>query len=170
MAEQVVDEVPSLTNAEREYFLDKAAISPRRRFPKILHQPGDELNRVVNFMKMDTYMIPHLHPGVEKIEHIHLLSGKFAVFFFNDDGAVDDIKIVSEQDRIKVIKVPAFRWHTYLMLSESVVSYETMMGRYYPQTWKSNAVWAPSEDSSESRDYLKYLRDKHQIFEKSGRL
>jgi len=57
-----------------------------------------------------------------------------------------------------MIAVPAFTWHTYVMLSPSVITYETMMGKYDSQTWKSFAGYAPSENSSDSYTYLRQLK------------
>jgi hypothetical protein len=39
-----------------------------------------------------------------------------------------------------------------------VVSYETMMGRFDPKTWKTLAKWAPRENTYESNSYLESLR------------
>jgi hypothetical protein len=45
------------------------------------------------------------------------------------------------------------------MLSDSAVTYETMMGRYEPATWKEFAQWAPAENSTGSGAYLQALKD-----------
>jgi len=44
------------------------------------------------------------------------------------------------------------------MLTENVITYETMMGIYQPETWKKFAGWAPRENTLESIDYLALLR------------
>jgi len=57
--------------------------------------------------------------------------------------------------------VPPFlheRW-TYVMLTESTITYETMMGVYNPKTWKRFAPWAPREGTTERETYLMSLRD-----------
>ena len=82
------NQIPELQSSEIKEGIDKANASDRRRFPKILHQQGDEFNRVINFMMEDSYMQPHLHPGEEKIEKIYIIEGRLAVFFFDDAGAV----------------------------------------------------------------------------------
>ena len=151
--------IPKLSPFEISEFLQKAANSPRRRYPKILHKPGDKFNRVINFMMEDTYMQPHLHPGEEKIEKIYLVQGKFAILVFNDQGNVEIILIV-EKGKTENVEIPAFTWHTYVMLSENVVTYETMMGKYYPETWKTFAYWAPDENTKKSIPYLNELKQK----------
>ena len=55
--------------------------------------------------------------------------------------------------------MPAFTWHTYAITSDVAVTYETMMGKYNPSTWKKFAEWAPKEQSEESVNFLKRLHD-----------
>ncbi len=149
--------IPKLSSTEIQKYLQKAADSHRRRYPKILHTPGAEFNQVFNFMMEDTYMQPHLHPGEEKIEKMYLVQGCFAILFFNVIGKVEKISIL-ERGECEFIEIPAFSWHTYVILSESVVSYETMMGKFDPETWKTLANWAPGENTPESKSYLELLK------------
>ena len=149
--------IPMLSSGGMQECLKKAADSPRRRYPKILHQPGAEFNQVFNFMMEDTYMQPHLHPGEEKIEKMYLVQGSFAVLFFNNKGKVKKVSVL-EKGGCEYIEIPAFTWHTYVMLTESAVSYETMMGKFDPETWKTLADWAPGENTDESIDYLNELK------------
>lgn len=152
------DQIPRLGDSEIDEWLTRAAESPRRRVPNILHAPGDEFNRVVNFMLHDSYMQPHLHPGDEKIERIYPLRGKLAVLFFDDTGAVERV-VTAERGGVECVEVPAFTWHTYVMLTDSVVTYETMMGEYEPKTWKEMAQWAPAEGTREAERYLAGLKE-----------
>lgn len=151
------NEIPALTNQEKQEGLKSAESSSRRRFPKILHKPGAEFNQVFNFNMQDTYMQPHLHPGEEKNEEIHVIEGKMAVIYFDDAGKISKVTVL-EKERQTMIRVPAFTWHTYVMLTDTAISYETMMGKYDPKTWKHFAAWAPTEDSSASAQYLESLR------------
>ena len=150
-------QIPELSEQEISDGIAQAAGSKRARFPKLLHRPGDEFNRVFNFMMQDSYMQPHLHPGEEKIEQIHLVQGKVAVLFFDDQGAVKECTLL-KRGGIELVEVPAFTWHTYVMLSDYAISYETMMGVYNPKTWKKMAEWAPQEGSLESLEYLNLLK------------
>lgn len=152
-------EIPKLSSFEIKNCFLKATSSDRHRYPKILHKPGDEMNRVFNFMKENSYMQPHLHPGDEKIEKMHLIQGKFAVIFFDDEGEITSIEKL-EKNKQEYIEIPAFSWHTYVMLSEETICYETMMGKYDPDTWKKLANWAPQENLPESQAYLDLLKQK----------
>ena len=151
------NQIPIISTSEIREGIDKANASKRRRFPKILHNPGDEFNRVINFMMNDSYMQPHMHPGDEKIEYIYILEGRLAVFFFDDAGEIIKITIL-EKGGIEKIEVPAFTWHTYAMLTEYAITYETMMGKYDPQTWKYFFITAPLENSPEGLKYLILLQ------------
>jgi len=152
-------DIPQLSQEEISDYLARAANSEKRRFPKLLHSPGDEFNRVFNFIIEDSYMQPHLHPGPEKIEVIHIVQGRLAVLYFDDHGVVDDCMLL-QNGGVELIEVPAFRWHTYVMLTEHAITYETMMGVYRPETWKRMAEWSPSESTAESHEYLNSLRRK----------
>jgi len=156
------NQIPILHSSEIKDGINKANASERRRFPKILHNPGDEFNRVVNFMMNDSYMQPHLHPGEEKVEKIYIIEGRLAVFFFDDKGEIIGTTIL-EKGGIEMITVPAFTWHTYVILSDCAVTYETMMGKYDPQTWKNFFKIAPAENTEESISYLKKLQEKVRV-------
>lgn len=156
---QMDTKIPELSKQEIAEGLAQAIASKKSRSPKLLHRPGDEFNRAFNFMMPDSYMQPHLHPGKEKIERIHLVEGSVVVLFFNDQGVVKQC-VRLEKGGIELVEVPAFVWHTYVILSDYAISYETMMGVYEPETWKTFAVWAPQEGSVESVEYLNFLQGK----------
>lgn len=149
--------LPELTQEEIVIQFENAHESIRRRSPKILHEKGDYLNRVFNFIHDDSYMHPHLHPSEEKIEKMYLVKGSFALITFSDEGKVKETFILEKGGR-ESIEVPAFTWHTYVMLSKEVIVYETMEGVYEPSTWKEMASWAPSENSDEAASYLEMLK------------
>lgn len=146
-----------LSNEVVSDWMLRAEKSARNREALILHSPGDYHNRVYNFLLFDTYMQPHMHPGDEKIEVIRVLSGSLAALFFNDVGEIIQ-RMILEPKKCGVVEIPAYAWHTYVMLSNEVVTYETMNGVYDSATWKRLAEWAPSEHSKEAADYLRSLR------------
>jgi cupin fold WbuC family metalloprotein len=149
--------IPELSEQEIQDFLKLANGSERRRYPKLLHSPGDEFNCVFNFMMQDSYMQPHLHPSEEKIEKIYLVRGKVATLFFDEQGEIKK-GIVLENGGVELIEVPAFAWHTYVILTDYAVTYETMMGVYHPDTWKKTSGWAPLENTKDASIYLQRLR------------
>ena len=138
-------------------YLVIAQNSPKRRVPKVLHQPGAFFNQVINFVLADSYMQPHQHPAKEKIEEIWLMEGKMAVLFFDDQGKITQVVNLDPQLNNQ-IAIPAFAWHTYVTLSDHSISYETMNGVYDPATWKTFASWATTENTPESTTYLNQLK------------
>jgi len=151
-------EVPVLLNDELKIHFELATNSIRKRSPKILHKKGAYLNQVFNFILKDSYMHPHLHPGKEKIEKMYLIKGSFALILFNEVGQISQ-KIILEEGKLDFIEVPAFTWHTYVMLSDEVIIYETMEGIYEIDTWKKMASWAPIENSLDAENYLETLKN-----------
>lgn len=148
---------PKLSEQEINEGLHLASVSSRGRHPKILHKTGASFNEVFNFITRDSYMQPHMHPGAEKIETILLVKGRLIVLYFDDGGEV--VRTIElKNEGIDSIRVPAFTWHTYVVVSDEVVTYETMMGKYQPETWKRLAAWAPEENSLNSESYLYSLR------------
>jgi len=145
------------------HFFEVANESARRRSHKIMHAQGDYHNAVYNFMLQDSYMMPHLHPGEEKIEHIHVLIGELLMLFFNDSGVITSAKHLSASGDNLVI-VPSYTWHTYIMQSERVLTYETMDGVYHPDKWKQNAPWAVKEGNKESFSFFLKLQDQGASF------
>lgn len=150
--------IPELLEEEVAQYFKIAESSIRKRSPKILHEKGDYLNKVFNFILDDSYMHPHLHPGKEKIEKMHLIRGSFALVIFDENGGVQET-IVLEKGKKEYIAVPAFTWHTYVMLTKEVIVYETMEGVYDPATWKEMAAWAPEENTVEAVPYLSLLKN-----------
>ena len=153
------EKLPSLTSIEIENYFLEAKQSERQRFPKILHEQGDYHNRVFNFILENSYMHPHLHPGKEKIEKMYVLDGSFALITFDDDGKFTNTYVLAKGGR-ETINVPAFTWHTYVMLTKKVIVFETMEGVYNPSTWKEMATWAPSENTPDATAYLEILKNK----------
>ena len=153
------EKLPSLTSIEIENYFLEAKQSERKRFPKILHEQGDYHNRVFNFILENSYMHPHLHPGKEKIEKMYVLDGSFALITFDDDGEFTNTYVLAKGGR-ETINVPAFTWHTYVMLTKKVIVFETMEGVYNPSTWKEMATWAPSENTPDATAYLEILKNK----------
>ena len=105
----------------------------------------------------------YIHPSNEKAERIWVLEGKVAVIAFNDGGEVVDVAEL-EAGRLSGVQVPPFTWHTYIMLTDRVITYETMEGVYDPVTWKTFADWAPTEDSVDKESYRESLRNSSLVF------
>ena len=86
-----------------------------------------------------------------------MLDESFALIIFDDNGKVIETNKL-EKDKNEFVAVPAFSWHTYVMLSDEVIVYEEMEGVYHPSSWKEMASWAPQEDSPQAALYLENLK------------
>jgi cupin fold WbuC family metalloprotein len=117
---------------------------------------------MINFIMSDSYMQPHRHPHEEKIEKILVLRGKMGQLFFDDKGKVTEA-VILEAGKKDYIEIPAFSWHTYVVLSEYAITYETMRGVYDPATWKEFPAWAPKENTPQADSYFDFL--KHEALE-----
>ena len=158
----ILNKPPHLSEKEIKEYFDLAQNSEKRRTPKILHKKSDYLNKVFNFVLSDSYMHPHLHPSDEKIEKMYLVKGSFALIIFDNEGKITE-SIKLEEGKKEFIAVPAFTWHTYIMLSDEVIIYETMEGIYEIDTWKKMASWAPKENSLDAESYLEILKSKVEV-------
>ena len=100
-----------------------------------LHKKGDKLNRTFNFLTRKTFMRPHCHEQEGMVEEIRLIEGKIRVYYFYEDGRIKDI--IDLQRGGQYIQVPSKQMHTYVVLSERAMTYETMNGIYEESTWKN---------------------------------
>ena len=149
--------IPALSKTEINEGLRLAKESPRHRYAKVLHKPGAEWNEAFNFLLPNSYMQPHHHPSKEKVEGIYLVEGTLGILFFDEKGTVTQ-SVILEKGGEEMVQMPAFTWHTYVVLSRHVITYETMRGVYDPATWKGFAAWAPKENTPESIQYLDSLK------------
>ena len=147
--------IPNLDIGISNKCIESAYLSPRNRFAHILHSPGDEFNRVFNFMLKNSYMQPHLHS--DKIEDIFLIKGQIAILFFDDGGKIISVNLLNDNN--DHVCVPSYTWHTYVILTDMAVTYETMIGVYSPETWKKMSSWSPAEGDVEHEDYLGRLKE-----------
>jgi cupin fold WbuC family metalloprotein len=154
--------IPLLSNGETTAGFSNAAMSKRRRHGHILHKQGDLFNRVFSFAMIDSYMQPHLHPGEESCEDIYLVKGTLGILYFDNSGNIME-KFCLEEKCLTHVRVPSKMWHTYIMLTDQVLTYETMDGLYDPATWKIVAPWAPKEGGLEAVEYLMNLKSKFNI-------
>jgi cupin fold WbuC family metalloprotein len=148
--------IPELSSHERVSLKNLALMSPRRRAHKVMHKPGSYVNEVFCGLLSGTYMRPHLHGSDEKIEYIYILDGKLGIVFFDKDGKVNDWRVL-DNEVYPLVRIPAFTLHTYVPLSEFVLTFETMNGIYEASTSKDFPAWAPEEGAAEAITFAKHL-------------
>lgn len=136
----------------------EAKTNPRRRKIRNFHnKPADTLQRMINALQSNTYCQPHRHITPVKREVFILLQGKAAVLEFNDQGNITDNIIMSKENGNYAVEITPRFWHTIIALQDNTAVYELKDGPYDPKTDKEFAPWAPSEEDTNAKEYLKSL-------------
>jgi cupin fold WbuC family metalloprotein len=136
--------------------LARALASERRRAVHCFH-PDDQANlhRFLNAFIRGTYCTPHRHLEPPKAEGIVVLRGRLAVVLFDDDGTVNEV-ITLDQNNVGIDLYPGV-WHTLVALTDSAICYEVKPGPYVAETDKQFASWAPRETDPAASAYLAQL-------------
>ena len=71
-------------------------------------------------------------------------------------GEIDAVLFLDEDGPIKIVEIPPRTYHSLIALKPSALL-EIIQGRYFKETHKQMADWAPPEDSPKARDYLIYM-------------
>jgi cupin fold WbuC family metalloprotein len=137
---------------------EKAKASPRLRMNHNFHDVySDPINRMLNALEPGTYCQPHKHEYPDKREVFLVLRGQFAVFFFDEKGAVTQIVKLCQTDEVYGVDIPPRVWHTWVCLEPGSVAYEVKDGPYVKPDDKDFAPWAPTEGSPDTPKYLETL-------------
>ncbi|MDH5656737.1 MAG: WbuC family cupin fold metalloprotein [Spirochaetia bacterium] len=139
--------------------LGRAEKSSRKRMNYNFHASMEENpHRFLNVMLKGTYITPHRHLFPPKSESFILLKGKAAFFIFNEDGAVTQTFILSdEKGFMHGIDIAPGVWHTLAVLSESAVCFEVKAGPYQKTDDKEFPDWAPREGDPKCGQFLDNL-------------
>lgn len=154
--------ITAITDSLLDELLEKAASSPRRRAIHCFHK-GDweHSHRMLNALKVGTYVRPHLHASEYQSEGFILLRGKLALLLFDNEGNVirEQSRILSATDGCFGMDLPPAVWHSLVALEDTVI-YEVKghpSGGYVQERDKNFAKWSPEEGSAEAADYLAQL-------------
>ena len=139
--------------------------SPRKRFSVNIHKEfKDPCQRLFNVICLTSYIQPHRHSLDPKDECLIAIKGLFALIIFDDSGSISKVlKFGSESYRSENInfgvEIPSTVWHTVISLVEDSVLFEVKRGPFNPTSSKDFAIWAPSEGSLGSDQYLSFLKE-----------
>ncbi|MCF8367775.1 MAG: WbuC family cupin fold metalloprotein [Bacteroidales bacterium] len=135
--------------------ISKARASNRKRVNYNFHtEMSDTLQRMLNAMQPGTYLQPHKHQNPDKREVFIVLTGKFVVVQFDENGAVTDHMILDTSKNQFAAEMDARVYHTIICLAPNSVIYELKDGPYDPSDDKNFAPWAPSEGDEGCSQYL----------------
>jgi len=137
----------------------EAAASARKRKNFNFHKsPNDPMQRMINVLHPNSYVQPHKHESPDKREAFILLKGRLLVILFADDGTITSRCILSRDDEVYGIEIPACTYHTIIALEQGTCVYELKDGPYAPEDDKHFAAWAPSEkEAKQAEVYLSQL-------------
>jgi cupin fold WbuC family metalloprotein len=138
--------------------LKTASGSERKRFNYNFHKTLDDtLHRMLNVLKLGTYVRPHKHQKPDKREAFIILEGKVAVLEFDDIGNLDQFTILDRKNRVYGCEIAPGVWHSIICMEDNSVIYEIKDGPYLASTDKNFASWSPEEGSPEAKEYLEKL-------------
>ncbi|HYE72881.1 MAG TPA: WbuC family cupin fold metalloprotein [Blastocatellia bacterium] len=160
--------VTAITDSLLDELLAKAASSPRLRAIHCFHS-GDweHSHRMLNALKVGTYVRPHLHASEYQSEGFILLRGKLALLLFDYEGNIirEQSRILSAKDGCFGMDLPPAVWHSLVALEDTVI-YEVKghpAGGYIQERDKNFASWSPEEGSPESEKYLAKLESEARL-------
>ncbi|MDO9318865.1 MAG: WbuC family cupin fold metalloprotein [Gammaproteobacteria bacterium] len=145
--------------------IDEASRSARSRQHRNIHVSYDDpCQRFMNAIGMESYIRPHRHAIDPKSETLIAVRGKFALFIFDDNGAIQEIisfgtERYADASALSVgVDLAPGVWHTIVALQPGSVLLELKAGPFNSNGAKEPAPWAPEEQTSEANEYLQYLR------------
>lgn len=140
--------------------------SPRGRQHMNLHKDHAEpVQRLLNAIQTSSYIRPHRHSLDPKTESLFVLSGRFVLFVFDDNGQVTQMvrlsseKYAGSEHGCLGVELTPGTWHTVLALEPDSVLLELKAGPFDPDGAKEYAPWAPAENTEEGRTYFSRLLD-----------
>lgn len=138
---------------------EQAAISPRRRMHRNLHQShADPSQQLINFIFRDSYIPPHRHLLPPKSEALIALHGDLGCLIFDNAGQILRGQRITAGAPCAAVVIEPGEWHTVIAMSETALLFETKAGPFDPMAAKELAPWAIAEGDPIARDYLEQLR------------
>jgi len=137
--------------------LEASRQSPRLRMLLPIHRRQEDLvQRMINFMQPGTYLQPHLHPRDSASETMVVFRGALGFLQFSSEGEVMATHRLGPGGLIDL--VPGI-WHSVVVLAPDTVIGEFKRGPYTSDD-KTFAEWAPAEEDSEARRYLRFMESR----------
>ncbi len=159
----------SLPNTQGDFFKIDSALwnkgvrasrrSERKRIILPIHRQQEALvQRMLNFLQPGTYIRPHKHPLEGATETLVLLQGKIRFYIFDKKGKIKWSDIIEQGTFNSVMDIEPEIWHTFLVLDNDTVLFESKRGPYNPETDKIFAEWAPEEGSDDVENWMNGLK------------
>ncbi len=141
----------------------QAEASPRRRMIHRYHEHSEPVQRMLNAIEPDSYIMPHKHEDPDKVEVYLALRGRALVASFEESGEVIDCVEISPNGPNYGAEIQPRTWHAVLALEPGTVLYEVLEGPYLETTHKTFATsFAPTAEDSAAG--LAWMRQKLAAF------
>ncbi len=133
----------------------KSRLAKRGRAHFTFHKSDDDtMQRMLNAMQPGTYLQPHKHENPDKREVFLVLTGKFLVVEFDENGKITDHMILDAQSNFHAAEIAERVIHTVICLAPDSIAYELKDGPYDQVDDKNFAVWAPKEGDDGCDDFM----------------
>jgi cupin fold WbuC family metalloprotein len=140
-----------------------ARSSTRLRQHSNLHSEySDPCQRLFNAIQPGSYIPPHRHAAVPRVETMVAIRGCMALVVFDDFGNIDEVipfgPCGESTDLAAGVEVSAYCWHMVVALHPDSILLEVKAGPYDPHRPKERAPWAPEEGAAGAEQYLRRIR------------
>jgi cupin fold WbuC family metalloprotein len=136
----------------------QARESPRKRKNFNFHGSENDLShRLLNAIEPGTYIPPHRHLDPNKDESMVMVRGKMGAVFFDADGNITQMAVLSAGGPVGAINIPYGTFHSLVALESDTVFFEAKAGPYALLTVEERAPWAPQEGETRAAAYLASL-------------
>jgi cupin fold WbuC family metalloprotein len=142
------------------FLKEQVAQNPLKRARICLHKdPSDLLHGMLIVHAEGAYIRPHRHSFSEELTLI--IEGEGDLVFFDNAGTVTHVEQVSSKGDggIFLVRLSPFVWHTFLLRTSFLVSYESLLGPFSSKN-SERASWSPVEGTPECKIYCQDLEQK----------
>jgi len=147
-----------------EEMAHKSKAAKRGRAHFLFHRSHDDtLQRMLNAMQPGTYLQPHKHENPDKREVFLVLTGKFLVVEFDEQGNISDHMILDANGHQHAAEITERTFHTVICMAPDSIAYELKDGPYSPIDDKNFASWAPKEGDPTCADFIDRILKKLNI-------
>lgn len=119
--------------------------SPRLRKNFNFHSPDEVVQRFLNVMHPQTYVVPHAHIGESAFEFYCLLQGRIGLILFSENGEIAEKYELSAKGDLRALEIPAGVFHSVVCLEPNSVILEVKEGPYNPAAMKHILPGYPDE-------------------------
>lgn len=143
------EDIVAVGKEELELLKRAAHQDPLRRARLCLHHDqSDKVHEMVIAFCRDSYVRPHRH--INKSESFHVIEGRLAVVFFDDEGHVTRRLTMGASGNAEacLYRLSKNAWHAVVTLSEFAIIHETTSGPFLREETECPS-WAPSEDDAD---------------------